>query len=1252
MLDDTMRTRYILAIFSVLFPLVSRAQFADVSWSAAKKDTLLPLCTAVVDLPADYASYRYSAHVEYPEYRRMTAEEVMRYSLVEKYASLPEQPAVECHVGVQAKQPQLDISFLPVVLRDGIYYRIDSYKLTVSRQPLPSNAKSVARSAAERYAATSVLASGKWVLVSVQTDGVHKITHTELAGMGFNDPAKVRLYGYGGHPLPEVGIEGLVDDLCEVPLWRENGYMLFYANGVTAWKYSVDRYVREQNVYSNYGCYFLTESDEAPMEFPVEEVIPSSKVEYTTYNDYVLHEKDAKSLCSYGRELVDDYDYSRGRRVKYELPATAVAGGKAVLDISFATNGLERSTVTVKAGSNNLGSLTVGRCVSGEVGKMVAGKFVIEEGLSDNPIVELQHNVTNSSVTGFLNYITLTYPRVLALYASQTLFRGNMPDGNATYRISGCNVDTRVWDVSDVASIKQLSGTLSGNTYTVAGPANYNGNLVAVNVKGSFPSVSVIGTVPNQNLHGMGRTDMVIIVPSNGKFVAAAERLADVHREVDGLNVEVVTAQQVYNEFSSGTPDVTAYRRLMKMLYDRASSAADAPKYLLLMGDSWYDNRLITFPGRSQGDYLLCYESLNSVNAIQSYVLEDYMGFLDDGEGSNHNRDKVDLGIGRLPVQNVGDANAVVDKLISYIGNKNAGAWQNVVSLLADDGDDSMPNQHMKDADGVAEVMEREFPQYIVERIYWDDFPCEPSATGVRYPVVTKAIYDRLEKGALVVNYSGHGSANLLSHEMVWKASDMAALDSPRVPFWVTASCDIGPFDMGDNSVAEAAILNPKGAAIGLFTTTRTVLQNYNAIINKAFMSELLSSVKSGEKVAVGDAVRRAKCKVITSGTDTSVNKLQFILLGDPALRLKTPEYGIVVDKFNGVAAGEGSSAEAGGLLTVEGHVTGSDGNLASDFTGTLYSTLFDSAREVNTRDNTGLGSHTYMAFDRTLFSGTDSVVGGRFSITLPVPMDISYSNEPGSLNLFAVDSSMVCMAQGRYTGFTVGGTATESTNDGQGPEIEMYLNTPSFVDGDEVNSTPCLWAEIYDENGINTIGNGIGHDIVAIVDNNPRHTYNLNNIYTPVVGDYKRGTIVLPMNELEEGYHTLILRAWDLYNNSTTKQMSFVVNPSLAPDFVQLSINPSPVIAGSASFFELVHDRPQSRMDVTVEVFNYQGQVLWRETVTEVPESMLLRLEWDGTGQGGQPLPTGVYLARAHMVSGTSEAVTRTIKIVVINNK
>lgn len=1237
---------FLLSVFSV------QAQFVSVDWAMHKSDSMLPVCTEVIDLSSDYGMYGYSAHVEYPEFQKMTDAEVRHYALHERYGELPDYPEVECHLGIQAKVPQLDVAFIPVVKRDDGYYRINSYKLVVDRVLLPEKAKSRAGATGERYVKKSVLASGKWVRIAVEENGVHKITDDELKRMGFGNPSKVRLYGYGGHILPETNIGNLVDDLCEVPLWREKGYVLFYANGPIGWKYEGGRFVHEQNVYSRYGYYFLTEGNDAPAKFVKENVTGTSSRIYDTYPDYMLHEKEVRSLCSYGRVLVENYDYSAGRSVSYKFPIQGVVGQTGIVDVSFATNGNDASNVVVEVGGKQAGRLDISGNTSTELGRIVSGRYDIKSGLSENTTVKLTQKVADKSVTGFLDYIRLNVTRKLALRGSQTEFRGNASGGYATFKISGSNSSTRVWTVGDASAIKEMPGTLNGGVYSVVAPASYNNNFVAVNIKGDFPKVKVVGDVQNQNLHGLGKTDMVIIVPSNGKFLAAANRLAEAHRSMDKISVAVVTAQQVYNEFSSGTPDVTAYRRMMKMLYDRASTADDAPKYLLLLGDGWYDNRLLTVSGQNQDNYLLCYESLNSIDAVHSYVLEDYMGYLDDNEGGNHTRDKVDIGVGRIPVHTVSEANAVVDKTIAYMKNHDAGAWQNLVVLLGDDGDVKMPNQHMKDADCIADVMETYFPSYMVERIYWDDYPVEASSTGNRYPVVTQAIYDCMKKGALVVNYSGHGSANLLSHEMVWKASDMAAVKSPRVPFWVTASCDIGPFDMGDNSVAESALLNPDGGAIGLFTTTRTVRQNYNSVINREFSQHLLSSVNSGKKIAVGDAVRLAKCGVITLGNDLSENKLQYVLLGDPALRLKTPEYRIVVDEFNGAEASKLTQVSAGAKLKVKGHVADRNGNKVDKFVGVLTTTLFDCAEEVVTRNNLGIGSHSYTAYKKTLFSGSDSIIGGEFSISMPIPMDISYAGANGMLNMFAVDSSFSFSAQGHYDNFQVAGTADGLVNDGKGPEIKLYLNTTSFVDGDEVNSTPCLMAEFHDVDGINTVGSGIGHDIVAIVDNSPEHTYNLNDSYIPVVGDYTRGSAMMPLKELEAGEHSLILRAWDLYNNSSVAKISFFVEPSLAPDLMELRVTPSPVVCGAPAKFILTHDRPMNEVEVTVDIFNFQGQILWSNTEKAISEGYSYEYSWNGTGQGGQPLPTGVYLARAYIANGTAVSSSKTIKIVVVNNK
>lgn len=1240
-------------ISALLFAsLTASAQFTDVDWERAKSDTILPQCTAVIPLPDDFAEYDYSVQVEYPEFQAMTAEEVARYRLSALEGLLQAYPLVETYTSMAAKRAMLDVSFLPVVVTDGKYVRINSYKLVVSRAKKASSPKKATATPATRYAENSVLASGRWVKIAVSERGVHQITTEQLSQMGFNNPSKVRLYGYGGNIQPTTNIHTLVDDLCEVPLWRENGRLLFYANGTTSWTYSSSRFVHDENVFSLYGYYFITESTETPMQFPVEESASSYSSTTTTFPDYELYEKDAISLCNYGNIMLDNYNYASGRTKQYNFSLPEITGSSMSVDISFGSSAEESTKVAVDVNGTKVGNMNVARRGTADFGKIASARYTSSSPRA-NTVVTLTHNVSTSTVSGYLDYIALNFTRNLAMRGSQINFRGaNSSSSNTKFVISGATANTRVWRVSESDGIKQVSGVLSNGAYSVVAPGSYNDEYVAFNTSGTFPSVSVVGQVANQNLHSLGQIDMVIIVPSSGKFLAPAERLAEAHRTIDGITVAVVTAAQVYNEFSSGTPDATAYRRLMKMLYDRADDAVSAPKYLLLFGDSFVDNRMISYPNRSADDYLLCYESDNSVNAIYSYVHEDYYGFLDDSEGNNLLRDKVDIGVGRFPVQNLSQAEIVVDKTIAYMENKEAGDWQNVISLWGDDGDDDLPNQHMIDAEGVAAIVEKNYPSFIVDRIYWDDFEPVANSTGNSYPMVTEAIYKRLNTGALVVNYSGHGSATMMAHEMVWMASDMQALSSPRLPFWVTSSCDIGPFDIGDNSLAELALFNAKGGAVGLLTTTRTVRQVYNAVINKAFMEVLLTPVYEGQPQAVGDALRRAKNKVISSSGDLGENKLSFVLLGDPALRLNLPKYNFVVEKFNGESSSVSSQVSAGGMLSVEGYVADSDGNIVTDYSGVLSSSLYDSAEKVFTLDNLGYGSFEYVAHKKKLFVGSDSVKNGRFNITMPVPMDISYSGEPGRLNLFAVDASKKRLAQGTYENFVVAGTSSSNSNDGKGPEITMYLNSPVFVNGGEVNSTPCLFATLYDENGINTVGTGVGHDIMLIVDNDAAYTYNLNEVYAPVVGDYKRGTITMPIDALAPGVHTLILRAWDLYNNSSVEELTFVVVPNLAPGVSDVTISPNPARYGQTSYFVLTHDFPYSAMDITIEVFNIQGQKVWANTENAVCDGNTYTCAWDVTAMGGQPMPTGVYLYRATISAVGSSEVTKTGKFMVINNK
>lgn len=1230
-----------------------KAQFTEIDWTLFAGDTLLPRHSVMIELPDDYHMYNYTAAVEYPEFAPLSDSEIAQYRLESMRDSILSYPKATVVVGVSAKQGQLDVSFVPIVYFDGKFQRINSYKLVVNRTlDMRKSLSSIATRAASanRYAENSVLNNGRWVKIAVQNSGVYKITSAQLSKMGFKDISKVRLFGYGGHIIPEKNIHLQTDDLCEIPVWRENDYLLFYANGTILWEYSVGRFIHRQNVYSNYSYYFLNEGDTPPISFPKENLEATSSSVYTTYPDYVLHEKEEKSMSTYGRILLDAYDYSSGRNVSYKFNIEGVATENAIIDVSFGTNATSRSTVGVTVNNVSAGSMTISEALGTEHGRISQTTFNVQSGFTDNPTIKLSHNVQDNSLNGHLDYIRINFTRTLALRGSFSNFRGSDSKGNAMYKIASATNSTHVWKVTKASEITELTSSFSDGTLSVIAPASRSEELVAVDVKGNFPTVTVIGEVRNQNLHGMEQTDMVIIVPANGDFIEPAERLAQKHRMHDGITVAVITADQVYNEFSSGTPDATAYRRLMKMLYDRATTAKEAPKYLLLFGDGLTDNRMITYSRRNQDDYLLTYQSENSVSATRSYVLEDYFSFLDDDEGANFLRDKADIAVGRIPAQTITEANAVVDKLIAYMNNDVAGTWQNVILLMGDDGDN---NSHMEDAEEIAKIIENIPSAYMIERIYWDDYPMEVQATGDSYPMVTDAIYKCLNEGALIANYSGHGSANLFSHEQVWKASDMAALTSPHIPFWVTASCDITPFDMGDNSIGEQALLNPKGAAIGLLTTTRTVLQSYNGVINRQFMRHLMTQNPDGTLKSVGDAMRLAKCDIISSGSDVSENKLQFILIGDPALRLNMPQYKIVVESFNGKPAEQQGKVSAGGTVIVEGYIAKADGTPANDFVGRISPTLFDSKEYIYTRNNKSLevGAFDYTAYRKKLFAGSDSIVNGRFSLTLPVPLDISYSDNQGMLNLFAVDT-LGYSAQGAYNNFIVGGTASSNLNDGIGPQITMYLNTPEFIDGDEVNVTPRLYVNLFDENGINTVGTGIGHDIMAIIDNSSDYTYNLNNLFVPAVGDYRYGTVELSIDELPEGEHTLLLRAWDLFNNSSTDTLYFTVTPNLAPDLVDITVSPNPVRYGEQTYFYIKHNQPYSELDITLELFNFQGQILWKHSERAISNGAVHTVAWDVTSSGGSPIPTGVYMYRATLSSRDSSERTKTRKIIILNNK
>lgn len=1219
----------------------------EIDWAAYAQDTVMPTFTHSIDLGYDCAG-TYSATIEYPELKPLTTAEIARLCLPQTEGA-PEWPKIEVHKGISAKRGQLDIFFSPIIWRDGQYWRIHSFTLNVTREAQSKQQRAAEET--ERYAPHSVLAEGRWVKIRVKDNGIHMLTHTALASMGFNNPDKVRLFGYGGHLLSENATNSWRDDLAEVPLWREADRMLFYANGSVKWTMKSDNtFSHTRNPYSTHGYYFLTEDMEgAPAEFPVLETPAEQQGDtITTTPAYTLHEVDDYAWIHAGRKLVESYDYINGAVRRYTLPTRNVSPSKkGTLYVSFTHNASEATNLSIAVGDSLIGTLRLGAVDTNCEATFSSSSYTIPINSTVNEQeITLTHN-RPFGVSGRLDYLLFNYTSVIELgtpiYATSTSLN--------TYEVSSADEKAIVWCVTDASSPIRIPSTAKGNKVYFSAKGAKGDVYIAFNPRTPYPMPEMVGEVAKQDLHATEPVDYVIIIPTNGQYAIQAERLAEAHRQHRGLSVKVVRADELYNEFSSGTPDATAYRRYMKMLYDRATTADEAPKYLLLFGDGAWDNRMLTstWKGKSPDDYLLCYEAENSYSTTSSHVVEDYFGFLDDDEGSNLKRDKVDVGVGRFPVTMVSQAREVVDKIIAYMGNADAGSWKNTVLMLGDDGDN---NRHMDDAELVAQMIETEYPDYMVKRIYWDTFPMEKRSTGNSYPAVHKRLLELFKEGALMVNYSGHGGADVLSHELVLSRTDMAQVRSTHLPVWVTVSCDITPFDQSVLSFGEAAFLNASGGAIGLLTSTRTTYAEQNRRINYFFSKHLLARDENNQRLSLGDALRLAKCSLITtedaSLRDVSGNKLNYVLIGDPALVVGNANYHMVVDELNGSPASEDGDVmiKAGSQVTVKGHVEDIDGTHATNFSGLIYASVFDNIEEVVCRNNANVKDLTpFVYHERTkkFFVGSDSVRNGNFSFTFRIPMDINYSCESGLINLYAVDSTYTQEAMGSFDKFLLGGTEENLTNDGFGPSIKTYLNSASFVSGDKVNETPRLIAILEDADGINTAG-GLGHNLVAIVDGEASMTYNLNEYYVSNAGGYTQGTISFLMPELPEGRHTLMLRAWDMMNNSSTTTIEFEVVKGLAPSLVQVLTMPD--LANKGTTFILTHDRPENEMTVTIEVFDLAGRSLWNHNELVIAPDNNYTYTWNHRTSSGRLLDTGIYLYRVIVSSPTGRSESKAQRI------
>lgn len=1089
------------------------------------------------------------------------------------------------------------------------------------------------------YTETSVLSQGKWVKIRVSESGVCRMSFSQLRQAGL-DPQQIRVYGYGGALLEQDFKKAKIDDLPQVPVYVGEDYILFWVQGVIDWKYNGNRFVHTLNTYSNYGYYFLTDNVGETLTPTLSEKVEGTPTDVNYYLNYQVHEIEKVNLIdrngvSGGGKHFYGEQFNNNQKLTFTFKTpNAIIDEYSNVYINVAAYSPSPSSFISQLNGGTTNSIYL--APYNDFFTMGVGGSIQSKTLSaDNEqTVQLKLESESPAALGWLDYIELTTPCHLRMSGSWMPIRTNVNYNTShpvRFHLSNATANTIVWDVTDKYAIKQMHTTLSANQIEWVGLQN-NGirEYVAINPQGSqWVNAEIVGNVPNQNLHALRNIDYVIICADG--YESIAQDLARAHEEDKGITWAVVTEEQVFNEFSSGTPDATAYRWLMKMLYDRADNTNAKPRWLLLMGHATFDNRKLL---PSSGErVLLSYQSSNSLNEVSAYATDDYFGFLDDGEGTSDTQGNMDIGVGRLPVNNTTEARQVVDKLIKYIRNEELGKWKTQIIFLADDGEEGT---HTHTAEGSAERVRIKNPDFIVNKIYLDAYPQETNASGESYPLAKNKLTNLLKSGALFFDYSGHGGYNAITNESILNMKDIENMTNKNLAFWLFATCNFGQWDSGKRCAAETAVLNPKGGAIGVLSATRTTYATQNTTLNRNVCDTLFGYKNVfSYNMTLGEAVAAGKNR---TGIDT--NKLAYVLLGDPAIRLNYPtdyqvETTTKIDTLNALS-----------VQQVEGRIVDEEQQLVSDFNGQVDITVYDKMQVITTRDNddkTGNPAITsYNDYPNTLFTGSTEVKDGLFNYTFMVPKDIRYNYGNGRIVYCAhtTDSLEIAEAVGHFEDFIIGGTGNILLADTIGPNMNIYLNTPVFRDGDKTYATPRFYADLYDENGINTAGAGIGHDLMLVVDNDPKKIYILNEYFTAKNNSYQQGQVSYLMETLEDGAHTLTFRAWDLLNNSTTQTLNFIVEAGLDPSICSVTTYPNPVQEAGTVNLIINYDQPDELLQTELYLFNINGQLVWSYT-QENPNQVQIPLAEIG-------LQSGVYVYTVKIKSATSKYSTTSGKIIV----
>lgn len=1075
------------------------------------------------------------------------------------------------------------------------------------------------------WKSTSLLATGKWIKIKTKSRGIYKITYDQLRTWGFSNPEKVGLYGNGGFMLPVLNRDLKADDLLSYPVMRGKDNagkdcMFFFATGNVqiSQQASTDLISHQQNFYSTETYFYLSEQGTPKLIERAAEITGNAGRQVKSFQNYTFYEKELLNLISSGSQWFGErFMQGSAHNITIALENPDLSK-PATIVVAAAARSSETSRMDAVLNSRSIGSVEFQATAVSDATSNFAQESikVFNESLqAANLSFRLTYNASNGTSEAWLDYIGVNYQSPLSISSDVLIFRGKGVDGTvlvSEFVLDKATSGLKILNVTDPFNVVEVPSTFSDNQLKFKSNSFTVNEYVAFNPSGNSILVpELVSEVANQNLHAADLCEMIIV--THPRFMNVANELAVFRRTNDQMTVQVVIPEQIYNEFSGGMPDPAAFRNYFRMCYDRGKqSGKNTLKYILLLGDGSFDNRNI----QGKGNNLLpTYQSSNSLSPTESFVTDDFFVMLDEHEGGYNGI--IDLGIGRIPATTLDEAQTVLDKIKNYHRQEAQGTWRNVVTFIGDDGDNST---HMDQADRLANYVNRNFPAFFTDKIYFDAYRQLSTSGGEKYPDVTDAINNRIKQGTLLLNYTGHANEKNLADENV---VDIGVINSwnnyNRLPVFVTATCEFSRFDSNEKSAGEHFLFNPIGGGVGLFSTTRLVYSGANFVLNDQFFRHVFLKDEKGQNLRMGDVMRLAKAKA-----NTGVNQLNFTLLADPSLRLAYPHLQVKTTSINGKSVELGiDTIKTLSVVTIKGIIADNKGAKLSSFNGEIVPTVYDKVMPVKTLGNAGEDQMDYTVQNSIIYRGLASVVNGEFEFSFFVPKDVSYKVDKGKILYYAYNENDD--AQGYFDGFMLGGTTNSSITDNAGPEIELFLNSESFKDGGRVSASSVLIAKIKDVTGINTAGIGIGHDITAVLDGDDSNIFVLNDYFQASKDKYTEGTIVFPLNKLSEGEHVLRLKVWDVLNNSSEKEIRFVVKDDFRIE--KVANYPNPMTEQTSFVFE--HNQPDETFDVTLEIFQTTGNridIVQKKVGSQGTES--LPMEWNPSSRQIRMVP-GIYIYR-----------------------